>query len=576
MEVVGTKELKNGLDKGSKQNTADVTGDAAETGSAEPSMNAQQADKRCSVNLYGCPLISNTLKATFPNITRVVYLRSHGKLNGVAAVFFPTVSEAEQFAQKGTIEVGGKKMRVQLGGEVSAEEKARRKAEERTRTVYFFGCSPDLKTLWNQFPDAEQISFIQPPGPSNAHAAVCFATVAEAEQLAQQKTVMIEGRQVRLSLGRVETAKEKAQRVAQQRERTVFLPGCPPELDKIRQLFPTAENVAQYQPWGQVTDTVIVMFGTAEEARKAAEPGTIQIDGKTFNMRDRMETVEEQAQRIAQDRKRTVHLLDCPPELDKIRQMFPTAEKIDQGKATGRSTHTVTVRFGTVAEAEEVAQRGTIQIDGKGVRIAETPESLEERVRRLAEQRERSVFLEGCTPTEDLLWNLFPNAEFVKPIMTFYGTHKGISIVRFATATEAQEVAKQGTVQVGGKTATVYMADKAPKKKKTQKSPILSEAPSDPTTDGKAPKRKEKKTKKSSTLSQAPSDPPTDAKAPKKRKHTEPDTNPQPPLDGEAPKKKKTKKSATLSTAPSETPSDSTISKPLTKKKAKKTAGSGK
>jgi len=46
-------------------------------------------------------------------------------------------------------------------GEVSAEEKARRKAEERTRTVYFFGCSPDLKTLWNQFPDAEQISFNQ-------------------------------------------------------------------------------------------------------------------------------------------------------------------------------------------------------------------------------------------------------------------------------------------------------------------------------------------------------------------------------------------------------------------------------
>lgn len=33
----------------------------------------------------------------------------------------------------------------------------------------------------------------------------------------------------------------------------------------------------------------------------------------------------------------------------------------------------------------------------------------------------RSVFLEGCTPTEDLLWNLFPNAEFVKPIMTEQG-----------------------------------------------------------------------------------------------------------------------------------------------------------
>jgi len=375
MDLLDKMNIKIKANKVSNQKMTDNIAMASQKGRAEVSANPTPADKRCSVNLYGCPPMSATLKATFPTATKVVFLKSRGKLNGIAAVFFATVAEAEQVAQKGMVEVGRKKVRVQMGGEVSPEEKARRITEEKTRTVHLFGCPPDLTTLWNRFPNAEQMSFITPPGPSNAQAAVCFGTAAEAEQLAKQATIEIGGRQVRVSKGRVETAEEKRQRIAEDRKRTVYLSGCPPGLTKIRKMFPNAENVAQLQSGGQSTGNVFVTFGKVAEAEAVAKRGTIRIDGKRVAVKigGAPESPQEKAQRLAEEGERSVFLKGCPPTPTEnlLWKLFPNAEFVKPMWSTelGSYTGTTVVRFATVAEAEEVAEQGTIHFGGKDVLV---------------------------------------------------------------------------------------------------------------------------------------------------------------------------------------------------------------
>lgn len=87
----------------------------------------------------------------------------------------------------------------------SPEAKAQRIVEEAPRTTYVLGCPSDITEgeLMEQFPAAETTQLMFRAGKFTGTAAVIFATAAEAEKAAAQRTSEVRGRRVSIQMGGV-------------------------------------------------------------------------------------------------------------------------------------------------------------------------------------------------------------------------------------------------------------------------------------------------------------------------------------------------------------------------------------
>ena len=91
-----------------------------------------------------------------------------------------------------------------------------------------------------------------------------------------------------------------------------------------------------------------------------------------FAFLDKFEAPAEKAQRIAEERARTLLVAGCPPKTSEedLWQLYPGAECIKLSSREGKFTGTAWVRFGRIPEAEDAARAMTLQVKGKGVRVA--------------------------------------------------------------------------------------------------------------------------------------------------------------------------------------------------------------
>jgi len=383
-----------------------------------------------------------------------------------------------------------------------ADDKAGRNAKGETRTVYVYGCPPELTEgdLRAQFPTATHIHLITREGKSTGTAALRFATVSEAKAFSKQQTVavLINGRRVRLPMamgGHRESPEAKAQRIVEEAPRTTYVLGCPSDITEgeLMEQFPAAETTQLMFRAGKFTGTAAVIFATAAEAEKAATQRTSEVRGRrvSIQMGGRPESPEEKAQRIAKERTRTVLIIGCPPTTTEegLWKQFPTAERIRLPAHEGKPTGTAFVCFPTVAGAEEAAGMGAVVVMGKHVRLEmggckKTPEK---KAPQIAEERTRTVLLDGCpqNTTNSELWGQFPTAEMIMLPMR-KGKPTGNAFVCFATVAAAEKAAGRGTVSVMGKHVRMAMRGDTPLTAKR-----VAEEDADPLAETGAPKTTE-------------------------------------------------------------------------------------
>jgi len=136
-----------------------------------------------TVMLFGCPMdaTEDSLLAQFPSAeeTRIV----KGKhFKGAVTLCFKTKAEAEMFARKGSVEIGGKSVGVTMYGVIeSPDQKARRLSDTVAKKVYVSGlpASATESDLVKAFPAAETARLHR--GDRAGQAVVIFPTAAGAK-----------------------------------------------------------------------------------------------------------------------------------------------------------------------------------------------------------------------------------------------------------------------------------------------------------------------------------------------------------------------------------------------------------
>ena len=80
---------------------------------------------------------------------------------------------------------------------------------------------------------------------------------------------------------------------------------------------------------------------------------------------------DDKAQRIAEERTRSVKLTGCSPTTteEDLWRLFPSAESVRIFKYNGQLNGTASVRFWSIREAEEAAMAKTVEVKGKTVRV---------------------------------------------------------------------------------------------------------------------------------------------------------------------------------------------------------------
>eukprot|EP00667_Euglena_gracilis_P016409 EG_transcript_17170 len=193
------------------------------------------------------------LERRFPSAS-VQMLPSGGPFSGRCLLVFSTPVLARQLLSRTPLRMGGKPV-VARRQAVNSEAYV---AEERTRTVVFSNLNAMPAIVQQQFPTAEAITllFKWPDGPPTGQALVVFSTTAEAEAVASQGVVDLNG-PVRVAMaGDMETwKKERRRRSISVECRATILAA------DLGRRFPNAELVTRRGP-----GRFYVMFPTEAEA----------------------------------------------------------------------------------------------------------------------------------------------------------------------------------------------------------------------------------------------------------------------------------------------------------------------
>jgi len=442
--------------------------------SKTPAKQAGKAKKPSkTVCLHGCsPKITEAmLGEAFPAVKTITFEGRPGSFLRKAVLRFETPEEAQRIVAPGVVDVGGQRLRVAHPGFVPTlrqSKPAERSPEELARSVRLTGLAPGTKLadVTAAFPSAKSVNLVHRRDTFTRTAFLQFKTEAEAKETAQKGHVTIEERQLRLDWAGA-TQEEKERRIADERERTVFLYGCPTSLKAFREEFPTAEHLKPIEREGKYLGTVAVCFPTKAEAEQAAA----HAKGKLCKMvrLGHRESVEEKTQRRAEERTRTVFLYGWPPSAKLLLDKFPKAERVVEIERNGKLTGTVMVLFGTMEDAAEFAKQNTMGVSGRTVRLelGGQPESAEEKAQRRTELTGRTVYLCGCFNNVKELKPLFPTADQITPI-EHNGKFTGRVAVRFPTSAAAEEVAKQGKVEIRGRTIKLEMHGRPSAKQQPQ------------------------------------------------------------------------------------------------------------
>eukprot|EP00667_Euglena_gracilis_P001603 EG_transcript_1603 len=429
------------------------------------SVTAKQGDKDTrkdginnrTVVLSGCPASTTAeeLHTQFPTAESIVRLNNNldGKPDARFLLQFPSVAEAEAMSQLDGLEVKGEVVRAALmrNGrkedpmlsarptqalmeDAASGDPAALKIDPVNWTVVLSNCptSTTEEELQNLFPTADAVTLVPkwPGGPFSGRCSLQFSSVAEVESVVSQQ-VMVKGQAVQAYVAEAEAVVSRGGLVVK---------GTVVPKDLLRA--------------GQ--KELVEQTGDVPLKRPAWPPMAATGGGSEGTKKEDIAS-------------RTVVLRGCPPSTTEaeLSTLFPAAESITLmrkwwpgGPFSGRCS----VRFATAAEAEAVAKRPGVIVQGQVVSACDEGDAAFEQLR-----KQRTVILSGCPSdtTAELLHVLFPSVESIGLQKDEEGLFNGKCYIVFPTVEEPMKVANTGKLLVKGVVVRTRL-QRTPEKKETE------------------------------------------------------------------------------------------------------------
>eukprot|EP00667_Euglena_gracilis_P018121 EG_transcript_19204 len=206
----------------------------------------------------------------------------------------------------------------------------------------------------------------------------------------------------------------------------------------------------------------LVEFGTVAEAETLAEQGQLEVAGTTVNVRMKVDTAKWRNKREEEKRKVFVGRLPLSTKEADLRQHFPAAMKILLHK--GNAYSYAFMIFPTVAEAKAAAAQGKVSNQMGVVVMAGERATIDAAVRGHTRQEEtrqeednRTVYV-ARLPLDSTVAELQQHFSTAERVIVRQGKAHAYAFVMFNTVAEAEAQAATGTIEIGGKTATLDMA----------------------------------------------------------------------------------------------------------------------